>query len=200
MGKETLGQQLSAADEAERIKLVRLVRRLSYREGDFTLASGKKSKFYVDLKATTLHPEGAKLIGRVAAREIQRSCPLVEGVGGLTLGADPLATAISIAGLAEGCHWPAFIVRKEAKGHGTGKYIEGTENLRPGARLLVLEDVVTTGGSSIQAVHRLREAGYDPVAVLTVVDREQGGADGIRKLGLRFLKLATLKEVQSSTP
>jgi orotate phosphoribosyltransferase len=199
MGQTALGERLSKADEALRHKLVKLVRRLSYREGDFTLASGKKSKFYVDLKATTLHPEGAKLIGQVAARVIQAYCPLVEGVGGLTLGADPLATAISIAGLSEGCTWPAFIVRKEAKGHGTGKYIEGTENLRTGARLLVLEDVVTTGGSSIQAVHRLREAGFNPLAVLTVVDREQGGEAEIRKLGLDFLKLTTLKEVQSST-
>jgi orotate phosphoribosyltransferase len=199
MGEKTLGQQLNEVAEKQRRELVRLIRRLSYREGDFTLASGKKSKFYVDLKATTLHPEGAKLIGNVATREILSRCPLVEGVGGLTLGADPLATAISIAGLAEGCLWPAFIVRKEAKGHGTGKYIEGTENLRVGARLLVLEDVVTTGGSSIQAVQRLREAGYNPLAVLTVVDREQGGAEEIRRLGLAFLKLASLKEIQLST-
>lgn len=197
MGQKTPGERLA---EEDRVKLVKLVRKLSYREGDFTLASGKKSKFYVDLKATTLHPEGARLIGKVAAREILAKCPLVEGVGGLTLGADPLATAISIAGLTEGCHWPAFIVRKEAKGHGTGRYIEGVENLRRGARLLVLEDVVTTGGSSIQAVERLREAGYEPLAVLTVVDREQGGAAGIEKVGLRFLRLTTLKEVQSSTP
>jgi orotate phosphoribosyltransferase len=195
MGEKTVREQL---DEKLRQDLVRLVRRLSYREGDFTLASGKKSKFYVDLKATTLHPEGARLIGQVATRVIATKCPLVEGVGGLTLGADPLATAISIAGLAEGCHWPAFIVRKEAKGHGTGKYIEGTENFRMGARLLVLEDVVTTGMSSIIAIHRLRDAGFEPKAVLTVVDREQGGSDEIRKLGLEFLRLATLKEIQQA--
>jgi orotate phosphoribosyltransferase len=197
MGQQPLSE-LEKFHDAKRRELVRLVKKLSYREGDFTLASGKKSKFYVDLKATTLHPEGAKLIGQVAVAEIQKNCPTISGVGGLTLGADPLATAISIAGLSEGHHWPAFIVRKEAKGHGTGKYIEGTENLRPGARLLVLEDVVTTGGSSIQAVQRLREAGYEPLAILTVVDREQGGAEEIAKLGLKFLKLATLKEVQQS--
>jgi orotate phosphoribosyltransferase len=185
-------------DDGLRPALVRLVRKLSYREGDFTLASGKKSKFYVDLKATTLHPEGARLIGKVAARVILDECPLVEAVGGLTLGADPLATAISLGGLELGCVWPAYIVRKEAKGHGTGKYIEGTENLRPGARVLVLEDVVTTGGSSIQAVERLREANYEPLAVLTVVDREQGGREAIEKLGLRFLSLMSLKEVQST--
>ncbi|HUP57625.1 MAG TPA: orotate phosphoribosyltransferase, partial [Bdellovibrionota bacterium] len=153
---------------------------------------------YVDLKATTLHPEGAVLIGLVATRLIHEKMPTIEAVGGLTLGADPLATAISICGLYEGYHWPAYIVRKEPKGHGTGRYIEGVESLRPQARCLVLEDVVTTGGSSILAVERLREAGFDPVAVLTVVDREQGGREAIEKLGLRFLSLATLKEVQAA--
>ena len=114
-------------------ELYSLIRKLSYREGDFTLASGKKSNFYIDLKATTLHPEGAYLIGEVAVRVIRESGLKVDAVGGLTLGADPLATAISLAGRAHGVSWPAFIVRKEPKDHGTGRYIEGVENLRPGA-------------------------------------------------------------------
>ncbi len=186
------------AENSQRLALVKLIRRLSYREGNFTLASGKKSTFYVDLKATTLHPEGARMIGRVAARHIHETMPTIEAVGGLTLGADPLATAISIMGLELGYQWPAFIVRKEAKGHGTGRYIEGVEGLRPQARCLVLEDVVTTGGSSIQAVGRLREANFEPLAVLTIVDREQGGREAIEKLGLKFLRLATLKEIQAA--
>lgn len=177
-------------------ELIRLIRERSYREGDFTLASGKKSPFYIDLKATTLHPEGAKLIGELAVSKIGEQGLWVQAVGGLTLGADPLATAISLAAYKEGLFWPAFIVRKEPKGHGTGKYIEGTENLKMGARVLVLEDVVTTGGSSIQAIRRLREAGYEPVGVLTVVDREQGGREALTKLGMRFLCLLTLKEIR----
>jgi orotate phosphoribosyltransferase len=181
-----------------REELVRVVRRRSYREGDFTLASGKKSTFYVDLKATTLHPEGAKLIGQLAVELIEEQGVLVDAVGGMTLGADPIATAVSLAAHARGLVWPAYIVRKDAKGHGTGRYIEGVENLRPGARLLVLEDVVTTGGSSVQAIERLREAGYDPVAVLTVVDREQGGREAFEKLGLKFFALARLSEVQAA--
>jgi orotate phosphoribosyltransferase len=179
--------------------LVSLIRERSYREGDFTLASGKKSRFYIDLKTTTLHPEGAWLIGRLAVEAVERAGLLIDGVGGLTLGADPLATAVSLAARERGLLWPAFIVRKEAKGHGTGRYIEGVENLRPGARLLVLEDVVTTGGSSLAAIARLREAGYDPRAVLTVVDREQGGAGAFAAAGVEFLRLATIADIQRSS-
>lgn len=178
--------------------LTRLVRKLSYREGDFTLASGKKSKFYVDLKATTLHPEGAHLIGECAYELLKHEKIAVEGVGGLTLGADPLATAVSLAARAHGALWPAYIVRKEPKDHGTARYIEGTENLKPGASVVVLEDVVTTGGSSLKAIERLREAGFKPVAVLTVVDREQGGADAFAAVGVKYYALTTLAKVQAA--
>jgi orotate phosphoribosyltransferase len=121
----------------------------------------------------------------------------VDAAGGLTLGADPIATAVSLAAREQGLLWPAYIVRKEAKGHGTGRYIEGTENLRAGARCLVLEDVVTTGGSSVTAIQRLREAGYEPVAVLTIVDREQGGAEAFARLGVKFLSMGRLSEIQA---
>ncbi len=172
------------------------VRKLSYREGDFTLASGQKSRFYVDLKNTTLHPEGVSRIAELALDLLETRSELrIEAVGGLTLGADPLATAISLEAHRRGQVWPAFLVRKEAKGHGTGKYIEGVENLRAGARVLVLEDVVTTGGSSLQAVERLREAGFLPVAALTVVDREQGGAEKLLAQGIELLRLLTIRDV-----
>lgn len=180
-----------------RRNLISLIREASYREGDFTLASGKKSRFYIDLKATTLHPDGAHWIGELAVELALREKLGIDGVGGLTLGADPLATAISLAARARGLSWPAFIVRKEPKDHGTSRYIEGTENLKPGANVLVLEDVVTTGGSSIKAIERLREAGYNPVATLTVVDRQQGGAEALAAQGLRFFSLLTLEDIQS---
>ncbi len=179
-------------------QLIKLVRKFSYREGDFTLASGKKSKFYVDLKATTLHPDGAYLIGETAFALLKREKLAVDAVGGLTLGADPMATAVSLSARAHGVIWPAFIVRKEPKDHGTGRYIEGSENLKPGAKVVVLEDVVTTGGSSLKAIERLREAGYHPVAVLTVIDREQGGAEAFRAVGVPLLSLGTLSEVQAA--
>jgi orotate phosphoribosyltransferase len=179
-------------------QLFKLIKKLSYREGDFTLASGKKSNFYIDLKATTLHPDGAHLIGEVAVQVIRDQGLEIDAVGGLTLGADPLATAISLAGRAHGFIWPAFIVRKEAKDHGTARYIEGVENMKPGARVLVLEDVVTTGGSSQKAIERLREAGFKPVAVLTVVDREQGGAELLGQQGLKFISLALLGDIRGA--
>jgi orotate phosphoribosyltransferase len=178
-------------------QLIELIRKLSYREGDFTLASGKKSSFYIDMKVTTLHPEGAFLIGELAADLIVREKLEIDAVGGLTLGADPIATAVSLAGRTRGKLWPAFIVRKEPKDHGTARYIEGTENLKPGAKVVVIEDVVTTGGSSLKAVERLREAGYQPIAALTVVDRQQGGREVLEREGLKFLSLATIEEIRA---
>ncbi len=184
--------------EADLKRLIQIIRERSYREGDFTLASGKKSNFYIDLKATTLHPEGADLIGKVTVQKMQSLgiSSSIQGVGGLTLGADPLATAVSLAAFAKKIHWPAYIVRKEPKGHGTARYIEGVENLPAGASLLVLEDVVTTGGSSVKAIERLREAGYRPQAVLTVVDREQGGAEAFKKMDVEFFALATITQIK----
>lgn len=182
-------------------RLIRFIREHSYREGDFTLASGRKSSFYIDMKASTLHPEGADLIGKLATealREYQaRSGKKIQGVGGLTLGADPIATAVSLSAFHAGEHWPAFIVRKEAKDHGTSKYVEGTENLPAGAEVVVVEDVVTTGGSSVKAVERLRLQGYRPIAVLTIVDREAGGEAVFRGMGLEFIALVRLQELKS---
>ena len=183
---------------ATQAELASWVKKLSYREGDFTLASGKKSTFYVDLKATTLHPMGARLLGQLAVEAVHKGGFKVDGVGGLTLGADPIATAVSLAALDADLIWPAFIVRKEPKDHGTARYIEGTENLKPGASLLIVEDVVTTGGSSVKAIERVREAGYSVCAVLTIVDREQGGAEAFAKLQVPLIRLLTLADVRGA--
>ncbi len=180
------------------VRLIELIREKSYREGDFTLASGKKSKFYIDLKPTTLSSEGAFLIGELAVELILSEGLEVEAVGGMTLGADPLATAVSLATRGRlGSGVPAYIVRKEPKDHGTARFIEGVENLRSGAKLLVLEDVVTTGGSSLKAIERLREAGYEPTSVLTIVDREQGGREAFEKAGVRFFSLIKISQLKS---
>lgn len=186
----------SRTHEQRLARLSELVRERSYREGDFTLASGKKSKFYIDLKATTLHPEGASLIGVLVVEAIKRSGLAIQAVGGLTLGADPIATAVSVVGYQLGEFWPAFIVRKEPKGHGTARYIEGTENLTPYAKVLVLEDVITTGGSSLLAIERLKEAGYQPQAVLTIIDRQEGGREKLEAMGLLVISLLTLSDIQ----
>jgi orotate phosphoribosyltransferase len=177
-----------------RAQLKRLIFQRSYREGDFTLASGRKSSFYIDLKATTLHPEGARLIGECACDLLAHN--RVDAVGGLTLGADPIATSVSLAAWRRGLHWPAFIVRKEPKKHGTSKYIEGTENLKPGAHVVVLEDVVTTGGSSMFAIERLRAEGYHVLGVLTALDREEGGREFLEARGLWLRAITSLGEIR----
>ncbi|MCM0606127.1 MAG: orotate phosphoribosyltransferase [Xanthomonadaceae bacterium] len=179
-------------------QLASLIKRLSYKEGDFTLASGKKSNFYVDLKNTTLHPEGADLLGTLIVRDILEKRIHVDGVGGMTMGADPIATAVSLAAFSRGLVWPAFIVRKDPKDHGTGQYVEGTANLSKGSRLLVVEDVVTTGGSSLKAIERLKAEGYTIAALMTIVDREQGGRDAFESQGVQFLNLLTLNDVKSA--
>ena len=185
-----------------RTRLIDLILEKSYREGDFTLSSGAKSSFYIDLKATTLSAVGARLIGELAISDLRTGGVLdrTEGVGGLTLGADPIATAVSLASLgrsnaAEGI--PAFLVRKESKGHGTGRFIEGLENLRPNSGLVIVEDVSTTGKSAMQAVERVRDAGFHVLAVLTVVDREQGAADFFSAKGIPFIRLLRLSDLQS---
>lgn len=174
------------------------IRTHSYREGDFTLASGAKSTFYINLKATTLHPEGAMMVGQAIAEQILKKGIVVDGVGGLTLGADPIATAVSIEGFRLGKSWPAFIVRKESKSHGTRQFLEGQENLKPGAKLLILEDVVTTGGSSVQAIERVREAGYQVAGVFCIVDRLSGGEEAFRKQGVALHRLFTIDQIRDA--
>jgi len=186
-------------------QLIELILKKSYREGDFTLSSGQKSSFYIDLKTTTLSAPGAKLIGELAVQVLGKEGLLqkTQGVGGLTLGADPIATSVSLASLAalgsgvssEGI--PAFIVRKESKGHGTSRLIEGLENLAAGASVVIVEDVSTTGKSAMQAIERAREAGLQVLAVLTVVDREQGAAEFFAAQGIHFLSLVRLTDIKS---
>ncbi|MEN9723640.1 MAG: hypothetical protein RJB38_1626 [Pseudomonadota bacterium] len=185
-----------------RARLIETILQKSYREGEFTLSSGLKSNFYIDLKATTLSAEGALLIGEVSIQELREAKILdqIVGVGGLTLGADPIATAISLASLRADdlrAGIPAFIVRKETKGHGTSRWIEGVENLRPGGGVVVVEDVSTTGKSAIQAVERVQAAGFRVLAVLTVVDREQGASAFFQERGIPFLSLAKLSDLKS---
>ena len=178
-------------------ELVQCIKKLSYREGNFTLSSGKKSTFYIDLKATTLHPEGIYRVSELAVDWLEDQGLKVDAVGGLTLGADPLVTGVSLAAFRRGMILPGLIVRKEPKGHGTSRYIEGVDNVSAGSSILILEDVVTTGASSLKAAERLREFGLNPVATFAVVDREDGGGDAIRQSGLEFFALTTLKKIQS---
>jgi orotate phosphoribosyltransferase len=172
--------------------LLDLLCQLAYKEGDFVLSSGQRSSYYINGKQVTLHPQGALAIGRILLSML----PLeTQAVAGLTLGADPIVSAVSVVSAYENRPIPALIIRKEAKGHGTRAYIEGP-SLPEGAKVVVLEDVVTTGQSAMKAVDRLREAGYTVTQVISLVDRQQGGAEFYQKAGLQFEAVYTIKEIQ----
>jgi orotate phosphoribosyltransferase len=157
-----------------RSRLLELLVTRAFQEREVTLSSGLKSNFYIDCKQVSLDAEGAYLIGELFHEVIEAIAPEAVGVGGLTLGADPLATATSIASFHAGKPRSAFIVRKEPKGHGTGQWLESTK-LPPRAPVVILEDVVTTGASTLRAIERAREAGLDVRHALGLVDRLEGG-------------------------
>ena len=157
------------------------------RYGDFILTSGKKSSYYFDGRLLSLDPEGAYLTARALLPLVRRSGAVA--IGGPTLGADPIVAAVSLVSHLEpgGESIPAFIVRKEAKGHGMGNAVEG--HLAPGARVAVVDDTCTTGGSLFQAIEAAEAAGCSVVKVLAILDRREGGSDKLRGLGYDFESL-----------
>ncbi|WP_414563910.1 MULTISPECIES: orotate phosphoribosyltransferase [unclassified Anabaena] len=178
--------------ETLRHKLLNLFCQLAYQEGDFVLSSGQSSSYYINGKQVTLHPQGALAIGRIILSLLPTD---TQAVAGLTLGADPIVSAVSVVSAYENRPIPALIIRKEAKGHGTKAYIEGP-NLPIGAKVIVLEDVVTTGQSAMKAVERLRDAGYTVDTVISLVDRLQGGSEFYQSVGLNFQAVFTIKDIQ----
>jgi orotate phosphoribosyltransferase len=178
----------------ERERLKSIIKELSYEKRKVTLASGRESDFYFDGKQTTLHSEGGYLVGRLFYEAI-KDVDGVQAVGGITLGADPIATATSIAALLDKKPLHAFIIRKEPKGHGTGQWLEGRKNLPAGTRVVIVEDVVTTGGSSMKAVRRAEEEGLKVLGIVTLVDREEGGRENIEKEGYWLRAIFTKSEL-----
>ena len=172
-------------------KLLTLLAQKAYRFGDFSLASGKKSSHYVNCKPVSLSGLGLLSISSLFLEQINVSD---SGVAGLTLGADPLVSGVVMLAAQSGINLNGLIVRKEAKGHGTGAWLEGPLPSR-GSTITVLEDVVTTGGSSLKAVDQLRAQGYVVNKVLAIVDREEGGADALSKADLELSSLFFLKEI-----
>lgn len=164
---------------AWRTRLHALLRERSFQEREIVLSSGLRSNFYIDCKQVSLDAEGAHLIGNLFAAVIDEVAPAAAAVGGLTLGADPLATATSIASFQQGRPRAAFIVRKEPKGHGTGQWIEMPSDLGPGSEVVVVEDVVTTGASMLRAIERVVAAGFRVKHCLALVDRLEGGRAAI---------------------
>ncbi|WP_016949716.1 orotate phosphoribosyltransferase [Anabaena sp. PCC 7108] len=175
-----------------RQKLLDLFCQLAYQEGDFVLSSGQRSSYYINGKQVTLHPQGAVAVGRLLLSMLPEN---TQAVAGLTLGADPIVSAVSVISVYENRPLPALIIRKEAKGHGTMAYIEGP-TLPEGANVVVLEDVVTTGQSALKAVERLQAAGYTVDTVISLIDRLQGGAELYQSAGLKFVALFTITDLQ----
>jgi orotate phosphoribosyltransferase len=173
--------------------LAALLRERSIRFGDFLLASGQRSSLYIDARRTTMSAAGQQLIGRLGLAAIRSAGWAPETVGGLTMGADPVAYAIARASADAPPAIDAFSVRKTAKEHGTGRRIEG--NFEPGARVVVVEDVITTGNSALQAAQAVRAEGGTVLGVLAVVDRCQGGREAINRSGYEVVAITTIAEL-----
>lgn len=177
----------------DRQDLLQLLATRSARRGQFTLASGRQSTLYIDARLTTMSPEGLALIGPLALAALEERGWAIDAVGGLTLGADPIAYAIAYASANGRKPIRAFTVRKEPKSHGAGRLIEGP--FQAGDSVAITEDVITTGGSALRAVDAVRAAGGVVVGVIALVDREEGGREALESAGLKVLSLTTASEV-----
>ncbi|MCC7420309.1 MAG: orotate phosphoribosyltransferase [Planctomycetaceae bacterium] len=180
----------------DRPKLLTLFRERALKFGDFTLASGKKSSYYLDGKQITLHSEGLRqvsegLLDLLADVEF-------EAIGGMSIGADPIVGGVLTAAAERGRAMDGFLIRKEAKGHGTNRYVEGP--VKSGARVVIIDDVVTTGGSSLQAADRIIEFGCQVVTVVGVIDRMEGGAANFAARNMPFRSLLTIQDFGIQPP
>ena len=178
----------------ERARLLALLKELSFERRKVVLSSGKESDFYIDCKRTALTAEGHFLCGKLLFEAVREYAPAAKGVGGLTLGADPLASAVSLTSFNAGHPLHAFIVRKEPKGHGTAQWIEGLTALGQGAKVAVLEDVVTSGASTMKAIERAEASGLKVLGAFALVDRLEGGREAIEARGQRLTALFTRKD------
>ena len=177
--------------ESDRQSLIALIGDEAVFHGDFTLSSGKKATYYVDMRKLTLDHRAAPAIGRLVL-DIVRDLD-VDAVGGLTLGADPIANAVLHASVAAGTPVDAFVVRKEPKDHGRGRQIEGAEVA--GKRVVIVEDTSTTGGSPLKAAQVVKDAGADVVAVVTVVDRKTGAQAAVEAAGVEWRSIIDLDDL-----
>ena len=179
--------------DRERVELIALLRAVSFRKGHFTLASGRESSYYVDARPATMSARGLTLVGALGLRAIRAAGWAPDLIGGLTLGADPVAYAVAAASDRTPPTINGFTVRKQAKGHGTGRLIEGS--FRAGATTVIAEDVITTGSSALAAIEVVRAAGGVVLGVLAVVDREEGGAERLVGAGFPVRSLVRLADL-----
>jgi orotate phosphoribosyltransferase len=182
---------------ASRARLLALLTERSFKKQKVLLSSGKESDFYIDCKKTVLTAEGHYLVGHLFFEAIRARAPEAVGVGGITMGADPLASAVSLISHTEQHPLHAFYVRKEPKGHGTGQWIEGLAAFEKGARVAIVEDVVTTGASTIKAIERSRAEGLEPVGAFALVDREEGGREAVEATGVKVHALFCRRDFPS---
>ncbi len=180
--------------EGPRDRLCRLLAERSFRLGDFELASGAHSDYYIDCRTTTMHAHGQVLIGEVGYHAIRDAGFRPDAIGGLTMGADPMAYSIAAESWRQGEPIHAFSVRKRAKRHGRGQLIEGC--FEPGARVVIVEDVITTGGSALKALGAVRQARGEVLAVVGLVDREEGGRRSLEEAGLPTIVLFTATDLR----
>lgn len=173
-------------------ELFQIVKRLSFKRGDFVLASGQRSSYYVDCRMSTLDGRGSFLIGHLFYQLLETLN--IDAVGGMTLGADPIISSVLYRSAEVGCPLPGFIVRKEAKGHGASRQIEG--NIAPWMRVALVEDVVTTGGSTLKAIDAIKKAypTVEIVQILSIIDRNAGGAEAFSRLQIPFQSLYSVQE------
>jgi orotate phosphoribosyltransferase len=183
---------------SKRNDLITLLATRSAKRGNFTLASGRQSSLYIDARITTMSPDGLAVIGPLGLEAIRGAGWKADSVGGLTLGADPIAYAIAYASAATDAPVRAFTVRKEAKTHGTGRLIEGP--FKPGDSVVVIEDTITTGSSALRAIDAVREGGGSVAGVLALVDREEGGREALEAKGHHVISLASASEITTRMP
>jgi len=178
--------------QSNRERLKAIIQEKSILKGDFTLASGKKSTYYIDARLTTLDAEGVNLIGKIFLEEIKKDSSIT-AVGGPTMGADPIVGSVLALSQEAGYTLPGFLVRKEEKGHGTGKLIEG--NLKSDDIVAMFEDVVTTGGSVIKAINAVRDCGAEVSKLLVIVDREEGAKSKFEEMGIEFYSIFQISDL-----
>ncbi len=178
--------------------LISLFRQKALKFGQFTLASGKKASYYLDGKQVTLDAQGARLVAEGILDLLAAAGPLPAAVGGMAIGADPITAAVVTMSAVRGTPLTGFMVRKEPKGHGTNQFLEGP--VEPGGNVVIVEDVVTTGGSSLMAIERCEAFGLKVVRVIAIIDRMEGGAEAFTQRGYPFASLLTIRDFGIEPP
>jgi orotate phosphoribosyltransferase len=178
-------------------ELISLVRAKALKFGDFTLASGKKATYYLDGKQVTLDPYGAKMVAE-GILDLLAAEKMPKAIGGMSIGADPITSSVVVMSAVRNTPLVGFLVRKQSKGHGTNKFVEGP--VKPGDTVAIVEDVVTTGGSSLEAIERVKDFGLKVQRIIAIIDRMEGGAEAFAQRGYKFSSLLTIRDFGIEPP